>query len=271
MPSNIENYVFVGKMGFANLKIVIQLLKAINFKEIAIVGLGKENGLKITVEDAKCMQGAAYIPSSVFDEYDLKEDVIFSLSLSILVDCLCMLRSHEDSATLQIFYQGTGYPLSIIIEEDSVITDCSLRTLEVETMLDFHFKPEDVVNKVVLQTELLKDVMGELDSTSEVVELCLSPEKPYFRISTEGLGGVCHIDLPHNSDLIGTFQCTLTATSIFKLMHIKPAMKALSCSKKVSLRTNKAGLLCFQYLIETENGQTCYIEYYISPLLEIED
>lgn len=67
--------------------------------------------------------------------------------------------------------QGTGYPVSIIIEEDGIITDCSLKTLEVDALLDFHLEAENVVNKVVLQTELLKDVMAELDPTSDLVEV----------------------------------------------------------------------------------------------------
>ncbi|XP_012063913.1 PREDICTED: cell cycle checkpoint protein RAD1-like [Atta cephalotes] len=268
MSSNTEDYILVAKVGLTNLKIIIELLKATNFKEIATC-LGSENGLKITVEDAKCMQASAYIPSTVFDEFELKEDVTFSLSLNILVDCLCMFwpTSQEDSVTVQIFYKGTGYPLSIIIEEDGIITDCSLKTLEVEELLDFHLDTENIVNKVVLQTELLKAVMAELDPTSQLVELCLSPEKPFFRISLEGIGSVCHIDLPHDNDLIDTFQCTTTITSKIKLEYIKLAMKALSCASKVSLRTNNAGLLCFQYMIKTENGNTCYMEYYISPLI----
>lgn len=61
--------------------------------------------------------------------------------------------------------------MTIIIEEDGVITDCSLRTLEVDTLLDFHLEAENVLNKVVLQTELLKDIIAELDPTSELVEV----------------------------------------------------------------------------------------------------
>jgi len=38
-------------------------------------------------------------------------------------------------------------------------------------LLDFHLETKNVVNKVVLQTELLKDVMAELDPTSEIVEV----------------------------------------------------------------------------------------------------
>ncbi|KYN34805.1 Cell cycle checkpoint protein RAD1 [Trachymyrmex septentrionalis] len=264
-PSNIEDYVLLAKVGLKNLEIIIELLKAINFKEIATC-LGSENGLKITVEDAKCIQASAYIPSTVFDEFELKEDVTFSLNLNILVDCLCMFwpTSQEDSVTMQIFYKGTGYPLTIIIEENGIITDCSLKTLEVKELLDFHLDTENVVNKVVLQTKLLKSIMAELDPTSRLLELHLSPEEPFFRISLQGIGSVCDIDLPHDDDdLIDTFQCTKTVTSTFKLEHIILAMKALSCANKISLRTNDAGLLCFQYMIKTEDGNTCYMEYYV--------
>ncbi|XP_072756425.1 cell cycle checkpoint protein RAD1 isoform X1 [Anoplolepis gracilipes] len=265
MLSNVEDYLLVAKVGLTNLKTVIQLLKAINFKETTAICLGIENGLKIIVEDAKCMQATVYIPSAVFDEFELKEDVTFSLSLNILIECLCMFwpASQDNSVAVQIFYKGIGYPVSIIIEEDGVITDCSLKTLEIESLLDFHLEAENIVNKVVLQTELLKDMIAELDPTSELVEFHLSSDEPFFRISTNGIGGICHIDLPHDSALIDTFQCTSTAISSFKLAHIKPAMKALSCANKVCLRTSSAGLLNFQYMIKTENGHTCYMEYYV--------
>jgi len=46
-----------------------------------------------------------------------------------------------------------------------------LKTLEVEELLDFHLDTENIVNKVVLQTELLKAVMAELDPTSQLVEV----------------------------------------------------------------------------------------------------
>lgn len=34
MCSNVDNYMLVAKMGLVNLKTVIQLLKAVNFKEV---------------------------------------------------------------------------------------------------------------------------------------------------------------------------------------------------------------------------------------------
>ncbi|XP_017790528.1 PREDICTED: cell cycle checkpoint protein RAD1-like [Habropoda laboriosa] len=264
-----DNYYLVAKVG--NPKTIVQLLKAINFKESATC-FGTENGLKLTVEDAKCMQASTYIPSHVFEEFNLKEDVIFRINLTVLVECLCMfwsnINSQGSSVAVQLFYKGNGYPVTVLIEEDGVITDCSLKTQDPDELLDFHLEPENVLNKVVLQTELLKDILSELDPTSDFIELLLSPSTPFFRISTAGLAGICYVELPHDGDLIDNFQCTSTASSKYRLSHIKPAMKALVYANKVSLRTDTCGLLCFQYMVKTDEGHTCYIEFYISPVID---
>lgn len=91
----------------------------------------------------------------------------------------------------------------------------------------------------------------------------MSPSPPFFRISTAGLAGICHIELPHDGELVDNFQCLSTTTSSYKLSHIKPAIKALSCANKVSLRTDTCGLLSFQYMVKTDEGHVCYIEYYV--------
>lgn len=64
--------------------------------------------------------------------------------------------------------------MSILLEENGIITDCSLKTQHPDELLDFHLEPENVINKVVLQTELLKDILYELDPTSEVIEVTLA-------------------------------------------------------------------------------------------------
>lgn len=172
MHPELETYNLVAKLG--NLRTVVQLLKAINFKESATC-FGTENGLKVTVEDAKCMQASAYIPSHVFQVFNLKEDVIFRINLNILVECLCMFWSNINSqgscVALQLYYKGNGHPVTVLIEEDGIITDCSLKTQVPDELLDFHLEPERVLNKVVLQTELLKDILSELDPSSDLIEV----------------------------------------------------------------------------------------------------
>ncbi|KAL7300557.1 cell cycle checkpoint protein RAD1 [Trichogramma pretiosum] len=266
------DYKLIAKLG--NLKTVIQLLRAVNFKESATC-YGSKNGLKLTVEEAKCMQASAYIPIQLFEEYTLTEDIIFRINLNVFVECLSMFWSNINTTgsttSLEMHYKGVGHPVTILIEEDGVVVDCSLKTQEPDEILDFDLDPETVINKVLLHSELLKDVLAELDPTSNHLELLLSPKSPYFMISTKGLAGECHVQMPHNTEMIETFQCKKEAKSKYLLPHIKPAMKAMLCSNKVSLRTNESGLLCFQYMIKTDDGVNCFIEYYISPLINDDD
>ncbi|XP_058805989.1 cell cycle checkpoint protein RAD1 [Phymastichus coffea] len=267
----MTDYVFVGRL--TNLKTVIQLLKAVNYRETATCS-GSENGLKITVEDAKCMQASAYLPAGLFEPFLIKEDIIFRINLNILVECLSMFWQSINSGStvsMEMHYKGKGHPVTVLIEEDGVVVDCSLKTQEADELLDFNLTPQNSMNKALLHSELLKDVLSELDTSSNHLKLYLSPTSPYFVFSTSGVAGDCHIQLPatHNTELIETFQCKKEATSKYMLSHIKPAMKALFCSNKVALRTNEEGLLCFQYMIKTENGINCYIEYYISPVIDV--
>ncbi|XP_015515788.1 cell cycle checkpoint protein RAD1 [Neodiprion pinetum] len=272
MSQDTAIYQLVAKL--KNLKTVVQLLKAVNFKETATC-FGTYNGLKVTVEDAKCMQASAYIPTEIFEEFNLKEDVIFRINLSVLVECLCMfwgeINTQGSSVALQLFYRGVGYPVTVLIEENGIVTDCSLKTQEPDELLDFNLAQDNVLNKVLLKTDLLKDVLSELDPTCDVIELLLSPEPPYLRISTDGIAGECQVEVPRDSNLIESFQCSTTASSCYKLTHFKPAMKPLSCAIIVSIRTDKYGLLCFQYKVKAEDGHTCYVEYYISPVVDMDE
>ena len=44
------------------------------------------NGMKVTVEDAKCMQANAFIQAGLFDQYECKKSsVIFRINLSVLM------------------------------------------------------------------------------------------------------------------------------------------------------------------------------------------
>lgn len=94
--------------------------------------------------------------------------------------------------------------------------------------------------KVILQSESLKDAFSELDMTSEVLQITMSPNQPYFRcglshlfqqfenvlcilqqfvfvllfrLSTFGNSGNAHYDYPKDSDMMELFRCTKTQTN----------------------------------------------------------
>lgn len=86
--------------------------------------------------------------------------------------------------------RGIGRFLDLCrLEEAGVLTDCSIQTLEADETLDFDFTSANVVNKLIMQSECLKEAFAELDMSSDVLEIQLSPQPPYFRLSTFGDAG----------------------------------------------------------------------------------
>ncbi len=74
-----------------------------------------------------------------------------------------------------------------------MLTDCRLSTLEAEETLDFDFVSANVVAKLIMAAECLREAFSELDMTSEVVEVSLTPHPPHFRLTTFGYAGTTQV------------------------------------------------------------------------------
>ncbi|KAM3848793.1 cell cycle checkpoint protein RAD1 [Vipera latastei] len=251
-----------------NVRNLSNILKAIHFKDHTTC-FASSNGLKFTVENAKSLQANAFIQAGIFQEFVVQEEsVMFRINLSVLLDCLTIFGTNSLPGTqtaLRMCYKGYGYPLTLYLEEGGVVTVCKIKTQEPEEILDFDFCSTNVVNKIILQSEGLREAFSELDMTSEVLQITMSPDKPYFRLSTFGNAGSTHLDYPKDSDLIEAFHCNETQTNRYKISLLKPSIKALALSCKVSIRTDNRGFLSLQYMIRNEDGEICFVEYYCCP------
>lgn len=257
-----------------NARNLSNILKAISFKDHAIFN-ATQNGLKVTVEDSKCLQANAFIQADIFQEYIIKEDAVgFQVNLTVLLDCLTIFGGSTVPGVctaLRMCYNGYGYPLTLFLEEGGVVTVCKINTQEPEEPIDFDFCSTNVTNKVILQSDSLKEAFSELDMTSEVLQITMSPSHPYFRLSTFGNSGNAHYDYPKDSDMMELFQCTKIQTNRYKMSLLKPSTKALALSCKVSVRTDSRGFLSLQYLVRNDDGQICFVEYYCCPDEEVEE
>lgn len=65
----------------------------------------------------------------------------------------------------------------------------------------------DAICKIILRASDFREVLADLDSSSDFVEFFLSPDTPYFRITTEGLAG--------------KFQVCILCTLDYMLWHSK--------------------------------------------------
>jgi len=251
-----------------NVKNVLHMLRVVNFKENATV-LCNENGLKVTVEDAKCLQANSFIQADMFQEYSVSDELVaFRVSLSVLVDCLNIFGSSQMpgvTTQLNLKYDGTGHPLKLILEEAGVVTDCKISTQDAEETLDFNFGTDRVINKVIMRSESLREVFSELDSSSEYLELRMAPTAPHFRFSTFGTHGTYHTDIPKTSEIMETFKCTAVSCHKYKFSLLKPCNKALALSQKVSFRVDDRGFLCLQFMVTTEDQHTAFVEFFVCP------
>ena len=264
-----SDYIFVAKLD--NAKNLSNMLKAIHFKEVATIFISG-NGLKVTVEEGKYVQASAFVQSSIFQEYKFSEDsATFQINLSVLLECLHIFgasssKDYGSHTALKMCYAGRGTPLKLLLaEDDGVVTDCSVNTQEPEELADFNFSSVDVTNKIIMKSIALRDAFQELDLTSEFIQILMSPDVPYFRISTFGNTGSAHIDYPNDSDMVETFECKKVQSNRYKTSLLKPSTKSLLLSNKVSIRMDNKGFLSLQYMILNEDGQICFVEYLCSP------
>jgi len=269
------NYIFVAKLD--NAKNLSNMLKAVHFKETATVFLSA-NGLKVTVEEGKYVQASAFVQSSIFPEYNFEEEsATFQINLSVFLECLHIFGASSSKecgshTALKMCYAGHGTPLKLLLaEDDGVLTDCSINTQEPDELADFNFSSADVTNKIIMKSVALKDTFQELDMTSEYIQILMSPDTPYLRISTFGNTGSTHVDYPSDSDMIETFECTKVQSNRYKTSLLKPSTKCLLPSNKVSMRMDNKGFLSLQYMILNEDGQICFVEYLCSPNEDIDD
>ncbi|CAL4141410.1 unnamed protein product, partial [Meganyctiphanes norvegica] len=222
------------------------------------------------VDDADVCELSRFVP----EEYEISEDMLtFKINMNALVECLNIFGGSSIpgvTPALKMCYQGYGSPLILLLEEAGVLTDCKIRTQEADETLDFNFSNSGVVNKVIMRSECLREIFSELDMSSDVLEILMSPDPPYFRFSTFGSFGVNHTDIPRDSDMIETFACTSTMSQRYKMCLLRPCVKALGAAQKVSVRTDDRGFLCLQFMIKTQDNHICFIEFFCCPDEEIE-
>lgn len=263
------------EMKVFNVKSVSAILKVLQFKqEQNALCFVSDKGLRMVVEDAKCVQLSAYIGTDIFFDFSLKEPhVVFKINLSTMLDCLtifdnCPRIIPGSTTTLKMFAKSASGPLQMILEQDGVITECELKLMEPDEPIDFDLSVNDVINKVIMNSVNFKEVFTDLDASSDCVEILMSPEDPYFLITTFGICGDCQITISPDCDMVTSFQCTRETKFRYQYSQIKPILKPLAASTKVSIKTDINGLLGLQFMIHTEDKQLCYVQFFCTPLVE---
>lgn len=135
----------------------------------------------------KCVETSAYIPASLFSSYhvDTTEDIQFKISLKVLTECL-HIYGDDGSSSLKLSYEALGSPLCLVLKhnEENISVDCEIQTMNTDEFVELHLSDEHISNKIVLNASALSEVLNELDPTSDDFQISISPDPPYFRITT---------------------------------------------------------------------------------------
>lgn len=183
----------------------------------------------------------------------------------------------------RITYDTSGAPLSIILTEASIRTQCDLTTYAPEYADDIPFDRQALAFKTIMRGSWLYDAISELSSTTPeklTMYAKMVRGKPFFALSSSGTLGSARVEfnnqpqpsayrtpastnLQTNGDtetptnLLETFQLSdpdsvLRATYKFSL--VQKAARAMSVATKVSIRVDDQGVLSLQFMVEVEGG-----------------
>ncbi|KAH7910613.1 Rad1/Rec1/Rad17 [Hygrophoropsis aurantiaca] len=173
--------------------------------------------------------------------------------------------NHEKRTSMRLSYGGSGYPLTLLLAEDSTgpTTTCEITTYDPEPMIELPFDGDQTVLKIIFKSSSwLREALSELDPSCDKITFISNPAddvrraqprnaatKPLFRILATGSFGSTEMDYPNDREVLETFECTHPISVSYRFGHINKTLRALQSSTKTSLRIEEEGLLSLQFLV----------------------
>ncbi|KAI1497078.1 repair protein Rad1/Rec1/Rad17 [Biscogniauxia marginata] len=287
---------------------IYQLLKCISFSPKVHVEL-TQDGIRFSADHARVMQGMAFLDKALFTTYTLNCDdgddsrPRFQMNLAALLEALQIfgatdiaaraakadaepyrsnLRNYRPDAfshqtlgmpgTCCLVYEANGSPLSVILEESGVKTQCNMVTYTPESPDDIPFDRGDLAFKIIMQARWLLDSLSELAPTSPArITISALPNAPYLRLSSGGALGSASVDFSSGRDLLETFSVRERWVQSFKFDLVKSASEAMRIASKVSFRGDGQGVLSLQFMVEVEGGAVSFLDFRFVPYITQED
>ncbi|KAJ8951498.1 hypothetical protein NQ318_000194 [Aromia moschata] len=188
-------------------RIIHNVLRSVVMKDFALLRPMPE-GLKITLDEMKCAEVSVTIPRDMFSMYNVdgSEEVIFKVSLKTLVDVLNIFGD-DGNPNLKLTYKSMGSPLCLVMNhnDENIIVDCEIRTMNVDDYSGINLADECDTNKMVINANIFAELLHRLDNHADELKLCFSPNAPYFTLSTTGIAGESEVSISKNSESVTNF------------------------------------------------------------------
>ncbi|EMD34396.1 hypothetical protein CERSUDRAFT_140877 [Gelatoporia subvermispora B] len=190
----------------------------------------------------------------------------------------------EKGTALRLSYVGPGYPLTLLIaeESDGPTATCEVTTFEPQPQLDLPFDVDRTLLKIILKSSWLRDALSELDPSCEKVTIIGNPpserrnsrgSQPTLRLQADGNFGSTEMDYPNDKEVLETCECAERVSFSYKFAQLSRALKALQASSKTSLRIDEDGLLSLQFIVASPKPKgggrlESFIEFSCLPLVD---
>ena len=168
----------------------------------------------------------------------------------------------------RLSYSAQGEPLRIILEEKGVTTTCELVTYEPDFQEDIPLQKDAIAQKIIMRASWLHDAINELSSTSPTrLTMVSSPTAPYFTLSSSGPLGSATVEFSKDPQLLETFHVPSRTVNTYKYSLIKGASRAMAIAAKVSIRSDKQGVLSLQFMIDVDGGGVSFVDFRFVPFI----
>ncbi|KAI3420274.1 hypothetical protein GPALN_003588 [Globodera pallida] len=240
-------------------KEISQVVKAMAFREHCTLNVSNE-GIRLAVDDQHNQQGSAYFRFEHFQTFNFRTQTCsIRIPMKPLMEALNMFSG--SMTMVQISWNGEGFPLLVILEDEGIVVHTEIRTLTAPEFLDFEFDHNSVVAKAILNAQPIREIMRDLDDSAETVVLTFTPA--YLQFYVVGGVGRMKVELPANCDQMELLNCTEDRVQFrYRMSLFKRLKDSIRLCNKLSLRVDSNGILSSQMMVQ-QNEQNVFIEFYI--------
>ena len=128
----------------------------------------------------------------------------------------------------------------------------------------------NIMARIIMHTEFLKDVIQELDSKSDFVEFVMCPTEKIFSMATFDSAVNFSVEIPFDSEIVSHSEVKEYICVRYQLNLLRHALKPISMAEKVSIRIDARMLLSIQYMIQLNDDTKSYMEFYCAPDVDID-
>lgn len=248
-------------------------------------------GLRISTENvARSVFGSALVNRELFSAFSVTRNgeqdtsnVSCRVSLRLLLECLNTFGSKLlETTAVELNYSSSDAILHLILEEGGVLSECSLRTIDLTdaeidaadavaattrafsdgtkntgnagqsegAFVDYEsaFRAHPIVGKLVIQSSVLHDAFKELvdQPGAHTIYIILSTELPHLRLHSISSFGTLTIDFDKRSDPFTIFEIPGLHEAVSNKYHLAlfvPSIRAMAAASETFLRINSVGML----------------------------